>query len=213
MAQPMMRPRKTRSSSAAMVLLALAAAAILLCVSESESFARVKNGPRKVKMNVVLLKDQDNIGMAGEQVAVARGYFRNYLFPRGIARKQDAKLMTELKKASDEKDSVLLAALAKAMEAKEKIEGAGTLVFEKKVREGTKKIYGSLTQTDVAEALVIKTGYPVRITSVVIPKVTECGKYTGTVELGNDITAFFEIKVTGDGAPEETEEGAAPAEE
>jgi large subunit ribosomal protein L9 len=124
---------------------------------------------------------------------VARGYFRNYLYPRGIAQKQDAKVTTMMKKAADAKAAEMEASMSKAMDAKEKIEAAGTLVFEKKVREGSNKIYGSLTQTDVAEALVLKTAVPVRITSVVIPKVTELGKYTGSVELGNDVTAFFEI--------------------
>ena len=30
---------------------------------------------------------------------MARGYFRNYLYPRGIAQKQDAKVSTMMKKA------------------------------------------------------------------------------------------------------------------
>src|SRR2546426_4519163 len=36
-------------------------------------------------MEVILRKDVDKVGLRGEVVNVARGYARNFLFPRGLA--------------------------------------------------------------------------------------------------------------------------------
>ncbi|MCP4548865.1 MAG: 50S ribosomal protein L9 [bacterium] len=36
-------------------------------------------------MEILLVQDVDNLGKRGARVNVAKGYFRNYLFPRGMA--------------------------------------------------------------------------------------------------------------------------------
>lgn len=43
-------------------------------------------------------------------------------------------------------------------------------VFEKKVRDGSEMIYGSLSEINVAEEVVKATAVPIRRTSVSIPK-------------------------------------------
>ena len=54
-------------------------------------------------MDVILLKDVDNLGLRGEVVSVARGYVRNYLKPRGIAVPATNALIVELKKRDVER--------------------------------------------------------------------------------------------------------------
>ena len=49
-------------------------------------------------MEVILLKDVDQVGLRGDVVSVARGYARNYLFPRKLAEEATAARVTELRK-------------------------------------------------------------------------------------------------------------------
>ena len=42
-------------------------------------------------MEVILLKDFEELGVSGEIVRVKPGYARNYLFPRGIALRSSKK--------------------------------------------------------------------------------------------------------------------------
>ena len=49
-------------------------------------------------MEVILLKDVDNVGLRGDVVSVARGFARNFLFPRQLAEEATAARVSELKK-------------------------------------------------------------------------------------------------------------------
>ena len=69
-------------------------------------------------------------------------------------------------------------------------------MFEKKVREGSEMIYGSLSEINVAEEVVKATAVPIRRTSVSIPKVTALGDFKGSIELHPEVTANIEIKAS-----------------
>ena len=49
-------------------------------------------------MDVILLKDVEQVGLRGDVVNVARGYMRNYLEPRGLAQPATPALLGELRK-------------------------------------------------------------------------------------------------------------------
>ena len=49
-------------------------------------------------MEVVLRQDIDKVGLRGEVVNVARGFARNYLFPRGLADEATPARVAELQK-------------------------------------------------------------------------------------------------------------------
>src|SRR5436190_1899104 len=49
-------------------------------------------------MDVILKQDVDKLGLRGEVVNVARGYARNFLFPRGLAELATPGLVRELEK-------------------------------------------------------------------------------------------------------------------
>jgi len=109
-------------------------------------------------MNVILLEPVDNLGEAGELVAVKPGYARNFLVPRGLAlpatqanqRELEARLAQRAKQLSERKaDAERLKALL------------GDAQLEIKVRAGDERIYGSVTARDVAEA--VERAYSVEI--------------------------------------------------
>jgi len=159
----------------------------------------VKRRQRKrPKMEVLLLKDHDKLGNRGELVKVRAGYFRQRLLPEGIATRQDEKALELLRQVQAQTDATFKAALDKALAAKKKIEALGVIKYPKKVREGSTVIFGSLTPTNFAEKIIIETGIPIRIASVEVPKVTELGEYTGTIDLGTGVTVFVKFEVVDD---------------
>ena len=52
-------------------------------------------------MDVILLEDVDKVGLRGDVVSVARGYARNFLFPRRLAEVASDARVAELKKRDE----------------------------------------------------------------------------------------------------------------
>lgn len=102
-------------------------------------------------MDVILRQDVDNLGRAGELVAVKDGYARNFLLPRGLAylategnrRRIEAEARQRVKQAG--------AVLESARELAERLE-AVSLTFTMKAGEGD-RLFGSVTAADVADRL------------------------------------------------------------
>lgn len=164
--------------------------------------------PKKRKYEVVMLKEHVNLPPPGETTQVKKGYYRNFLYPRGIAIMKDQTNAKLAKAQLEEKQAEQDQELRKAMDQRKSIEKVGTFIFEKKVREGSDKIYGSLTPTNVAEKIVVQTAIPVRITAVEIPKINELGEFTGSVDLHPQVSAIFKLKVVPEGwDPSQEEEG------
>ena len=49
-------------------------------------------------MDVILLEDVEKVGLRGDVVSVARGYARNFLFPRRLAEEASTARVAELRK-------------------------------------------------------------------------------------------------------------------
>ena len=102
-------------------------------------------------MKVILTDNIVRVGVKGDLVDVKPGYFRNYLDPLGLAVKATKENMEELEKMREElkKEEAENRKAAEAL--KEKIEA---LSVEQKVRVGEDgKLFGSVTNKDIAEAL------------------------------------------------------------
>lgn len=102
-------------------------------------------------MKVILKDNIVRVGVKGDLVDVKPGYFRNYLDPQGLAVKATKENMEELEKMREElkKEEAENRKAAEAL--REKIEA---LSVEQKVRVGEDgKLFGSVTNKDIAEAL------------------------------------------------------------
>jgi large subunit ribosomal protein L9 len=102
-------------------------------------------------MKIILRQDTDVLGLEGDIVAVADGYARNYLIPKGIAleaSKENIKL-TEMQR----KKIVVRRLKAKedAEKVKEKIAEMVITISQKAGEE--EKLYGSVTSMDIATQL------------------------------------------------------------
>ena len=102
-------------------------------------------------MKVFLKQDVPGVGEAMEVVEVADGYARNYLLPRQLAvrategRIKDAKQFAESQKLRKQRARERAVALAEMLQET-------TLNFKVKAGE-TGRLYGSITSSDIAEAL------------------------------------------------------------
>ena len=101
-------------------------------------------------MNVILLEPVDNLGDAGEQVKVRPGYARNFLIPQGLALPSTRANQAELEARLSQRAKQLSERKADAERLKTLL---GDAVIELKVRAGEERIYGSVGNKDIAEAL------------------------------------------------------------
>jgi large subunit ribosomal protein L9 len=102
-------------------------------------------------MKVILVKDIDKLGKSGQTVKVSDGYARNYLLPQKFALEANTaneRLFLELKKKAEQKE---VKAKKEAEELAEKIRGLSCTIVRQAGEE--EKLYGSVTNMDVASAL------------------------------------------------------------
>merc|ERR1712008_417901 len=158
---------------------------------------------------IVLIKDHERLGSAGDTMKVRKGYYRNILWPQGFAQRASADVVQELENKAAAMDKKSQAAMKGQIEAKKKIEKGGKpYIFGKKVRPGTENIYGSLSQINVAEAVIQESGYPVRIGSINVGKISALGEYSVTIELSEDVTAYIKVEVVNEGDAGGSQEGS-----
>ena len=148
-------------------------------------------------MEVILRQHVDNLGKRGEVVKVADGYARNFLLPRKLAL-----AATEGNKQRIEKERVKF----EAAEAEERkiAEAMATrmnnvdLEIPRKVGE-TEALYGSVTTSDIADALA-KKGFEVDRRKIQLQEpIKRLGEFDIPVKLQRDVTASVKLKVVAEG--------------
>ena len=142
-------------------------------------------------MEVILIKDMDNLGYANDIVNVKPGYANNYLIPQGFAKAATAsakKVLAENLKQRAHKDAKIL---ADAQALAEKIANL-PLVVKVKAEEG--KIFGSVTSADIATALAEKE-IVVDRKVISVDSIKTVGEYEASVKLHREVKAVVKISV------------------
>ena len=144
-------------------------------------------------MKVILADDVRGLGHRGDTVTVKPGYARNYLFPQGFAYEATAantRRLVEEKKKYDEKtlhEKVGAEAVAK------QIEGL-TVVITKKAGEGD-ILYGSVTPTEIADAL-LQQGVEVDRRRIELAEpIKRLGEHRVHIRLHRDVTTELVVNV------------------
>jgi len=109
-------------------------------------------------VNVILLEPVEGLGEAGEVVRVRPGYARNFLVPQGLALPATEANRAELQARLAQR-ARLLAERKGDAERLQQMLGEATL--EISVKAGEERIYGSVGNKDIAQAL--KAAYDVDI--------------------------------------------------
>ena len=102
-------------------------------------------------MKVILQKDFDGLGRIGDVVKVSDGYAFNFLIPRGIAMRADEGNVRQMKHIERLTDIKRKGQLETARAEADRING--TAVSLKRLAGEEDKLFGSVTNRDIAEAL------------------------------------------------------------
>ena len=105
-------------------------------------------------MQIILLEKVLNVGQLGDVVKVKDGYARNYLIPQGKARRATKTAMAEFEARRAELEKVQAEKLVAAQAVAEKLEGESIEIASKAGVDG--RLFGSITNADIAEALKAK---------------------------------------------------------
>ena len=103
-------------------------------------------------MDVILLKDMDNLGTAGDIVKVKPGFARNYLVPRGIALRASKQNLA----IAEERKRVIKNRAGRAQKVYIDLSNSITkteLTIEVQVGE-EERMFGSITSQDIHQALL-----------------------------------------------------------
>ena len=144
-------------------------------------------------MEVILLHDLSGVGAKGATVNVKTGYARNFLLPRKLAISagtRAANLYQELERQAQVQQEKLIA-LARAAAAR--LEGVEVNVPAQANEEDT--LFGSVTSTDVADALA-RAGHTIdKRTIELADHIKQLGRYDVTVKVGAGVTATVKVWV------------------
>jgi large subunit ribosomal protein L9 len=105
-------------------------------------------------MQVILLDRISNLGQLGEVVRVRDGYARNFLIPKGLAKRATQGAIAEFKKRREEIEKVAEEKIKKAQELGDFVRGKTVEIFQKAGIDG--RLFGSVTNQDIAEKLSTK---------------------------------------------------------
>ena len=145
-------------------------------------------------MKVILLQDVKGKGKKGQMLEVSDGYARNFMLPKKLAVEATADALNT-KRMND-----------KAAAEKEARERAEALEISKQLKElilvvtakggGAGRLFGSVTNQEIADALKAKSGIALDKRKIVIADpIKSVGTYTVTCKLGYEINAKLTVKI------------------
>ena len=160
-------------------------------------------------MKVLLKEDVEHLGYAGEVRKVAPGYGRNYLLPRGMAVMANTAALKQAEAWRDRAAARRAQIKAEYDELSIKIE-AVALTFEARAGESG-RLYGSITPTQVADALAAQLGAEIDRRKIETGPIRELGEHSIAVRLDKDHVPHFSVTVNPEGAAEAEAEALAAA--
>ena len=145
-------------------------------------------------MKVILLQDVKGKGKKGQMIEVSDGYARNFMLPRKLAVEATADAVNTMRmndKAAAEKAA---RERAEANEIAKKLKELTLVVTAK--GGGAGRLFGSVTNQEIADALKAKTGIALDKRKIIISDpIKNVGTYTVQCKLGHEISAPLTVKI------------------
>jgi large subunit ribosomal protein L9 len=145
-------------------------------------------------MQIILIKDVDNLGGKDELVTVKNGYARNFLFPTKQAVEastSNLKQLEERLKAKAKKEAAMLAEITKVISV------LTSSPIKLSAKTGTSnKIFGTITSLQVTRAIREQKGYEIDRRRISLPEeIKELGSYKATIDFGNGQNTEVDIEI------------------
>ena len=145
-------------------------------------------------MKVILTQDVRGHGKRGQMIEVSDGYARNFLLPRKLAQEATADNINTMRmndKATQERQAK---ERAEALDLRNRMKDMTVVVTAK--GGGAGRLFGSVTNTEVSEALAKQAGVQLDKRKIVLDEpIKSVGVYTVKCKLGYEINAELKIEV------------------
>ena len=145
-------------------------------------------------MKVILLQDVKGKGKKGQLLEVSDGYARNFMLPRKIAIEATPDAVNTMKMNDKATQERIAREKAEAMEISKTLRGLTVVVKAK--GGGAGRLFGSITNQEIADALKAQSGINLDKRKIVLADtIKSVGTYTATCKLGYEITAPLTVKI------------------
>ena len=145
-------------------------------------------------MKVILTQDVRGKGKRGQMIEVSDGYARNFLLPKKLAQEANADNINTMRmndKATQERQAK---ERAEALELRNRMKDMTVVVTAK--GGGAGRLFGSVTNTEVSEALAKQAGVQLDKRKIILDEpIKSVGVYTVKCKLGYEINAELKIEV------------------
>jgi large subunit ribosomal protein L9 len=146
-------------------------------------------------MQVILMEKVVNLGNLGDVVKVKDGFARNFLIPQGKAKRATQANLKEFEGRRAELEKKANEQLVGAQERAQKLDGQKIEIAAKAGVDG--RLFGSVTNADIAETLTKNTGVPVKKMEIRMPQgpLKHTGEFPLTIQLHSDVLANITVLV------------------
>ena len=142
-------------------------------------------------MELILIKDVQNLGFKDDVVTVKAGYGRNYLIPQGFAKlatPSARKVLAEDLKQRAHKEQKQID------DAKNIASQLNDIELKITAKTGGDKLFGSISSADITKALQ-KKGFDIDKRFVSSSLIKRVGKYNATVRLHREVVVELPFEV------------------
>jgi len=145
-------------------------------------------------MQIILLKDMDNLGDKHDVVKVKPGYARNFLIPNGIAivaNDSNMRKLAEMKKQEQARDN------KKVNEYRQMATQLAEVTLKIGAKVGaTDKIFGSVTNIQIAQAIKEQCAMEVERKKIHLDsEVKTTGNFSATIDFHKDVQGKVQFEV------------------
>ena len=144
-------------------------------------------------MKVILLQDVKGKGKKGQMIEVSDGYARNFMLPKKMAIEATPDAINTMRMNDKATQERIAREKAEAMAISKQLREMTVVVKAK--GGGAGRLFGSVTNAEIAEALA-KQGVKLDKRKIVLGEtIKNVGTYTATCKLGYEITAPLTVKI------------------
>ena len=145
-------------------------------------------------MKVILLQDVKGKGKKGQMLEVSDGYARNFMLPRKLAVEATTDAINTMRMTDKANQERIAREKAEALAIAKQLRELTLVVTAK--GGGAGRLFGSVTNQEIADALAKKAGIKLDKRKIVIADpIKNVGTYTVTCKLGYEISAPLTVKI------------------